>query len=148
MTLTLPTGFEPGKRGDCGIVALAVITGAQYAAVWDWFRANWPAGRGPRWRGTTYHSEYVKCAAKFGTRLHRMRFRKPLLTVVNWADRHTVAGRTYLVRVNGHVGIIKDGLWLDNGRAGKPVPVGECRSARCRVTDAWLVLNKGERVPK
>lgn len=134
-----PDGFV-ADLPNCGVVALAIVTGQSYATIWEWAKAR--RNRTARWKGRMFTADLEPAMRRFKTRFYRADPRPKRVTLGAFAELHTIKGRTYLIRVPGHFLTLKDGIVIDNSRKS-PRPVIDY-SAR-KVTHAWRILEKGER---
>lgn len=134
MTLERPIGFVTNLP-NCGVTAIAIVTGQPYRKVWDWFatRNNHTTGH---WKGRTFSSQYSQAMEAFGTKFKACPVGMTVEGFVNW---HTVKDRTYLINVSGHVFVLRNGVIADNtNHHGKPF----IAYARRKVKKAWEILSQ------
>ena len=136
-----PDGFV-ADLPNCGIVALAIVTGQHYDTMRDWFAQAMGITRPNAWKGWTKSSYYEKAMRHFKTRFYWAVPQGKPLTLEAFSDWHTIKDRAYLVRIPGHVLVLRNGIVLDNrGHGEKPVE----KYRRRKVTHAWRILEEGER---
>lgn len=134
MTLPHPDGYVPNLP-NCGIVAIAVVTGQHYRTIWDWFkkRNNHPA----QWKGRTYFRDYSPVLHAFGVKFKMSEWVGDGITVEGFVDWHTKPNTTYMVRVAGHIFLLRNGIITDNtNKHGKSYK----GFARRRVKHVWEIL--------
>jgi hypothetical protein len=137
--VTRPDGFavpdDDPRKGNCGLTALAVVTGRSFTEVRSILVAAFP--KGPRWRGSTRHTERVHVL-----RTLEVPFRawepQGRVQVRSWARHAAKAGTTYMLRHAGHVCVYRDGWVID--QTG-PKPVENYRHRRCYITNFVEILN-------
>jgi hypothetical protein len=133
-----PDGFavphDDPRRGNCGLTALAIVSGRSFTEVRDILVAAFP--KGPRWAGSTRHTEriHVLCELKVP---HRDWEPQGRIQVRSWARYAAKAGTTYMLRHAGHVCVYRDGWFIDqNG----PKPRENYRWRRAIVTNITEIL--------
>lgn len=132
MSLERPAGFIAGLP-NCGVTAVAIVTGQSYRKVWDWFVATY--GKTNGWKGRTRSVQLARAMTAFGTQYKLLPARG--LLVHGFAEWHTIRDRTYLVYISGHFFVLYNGIIADNTKNhGKPVNL----YGRRRVKDAWEIL--------
>lgn len=109
-----PVGFVEGLP-NCGIVAIAAATGTPYDDVWRWFKQR--RGHNGNWKGRTHSIDYLPALRHFG---------KTLSYRDSWFDGTRLRlddvgalialepGQTCIVRVRGHVVLMRGVMVLDN----------------------------------
>jgi len=132
MTLERPAGFVAGLP-NCGVTAVAIVTGQSYRKVWNWFVEK--NNHSANWKGRTFAHQLPQAMAAFGTKFKPCRACGML--VHGFAEWHTAPGRVYLINISGHHFVLKDGLIADNTKNhGKPISV----YGRRKVKRAWEIL--------
>lgn len=140
-----PKGYVKGLP-NCGIVAIAAITGQEYDEVWEWFRKR--NKRPGQWRGTTYIRDYLDALHYFGKTESRAIFegrknarnlgeQRPM-PLHYWVRIYSAKypGKKFLVSSCNHTMAVEDGIVLDQSGIK---PVNEHKSKGRRVTNAWIV---------
>ena len=144
--IPLPAGFDESGVGNCGVVALAIACGVAYQTMWSHFAAK--QKKPSAWKGSTYHSTYSPTLEKFGVTYKHTSYEKPTslfsrrsgsnMSVADFALR-AKANTTYLVRVRGHVLILRNQFYFDQ-RGG--FPLGGARGAGQKVLDVWEIIDR------
>jgi hypothetical protein len=131
MTLERPAGFVPNLP-NCGVTAIAVVTGQNYKTVWNWFAEH--NGHSAKWKGRTRFVQLPVAMTKFGVKFKSA----PIgMTVEGFANWHTIPDRTYLMCISGHIFVLRNGIITDNtSRHGKSVIL----YGRRKVKAAWEIL--------
>lgn len=132
--LSLPADTRLGLP-NCGLVALAVAARTTYMDAEDWYRRRVrPRGN---WKGRTYHKHYgaylTACNVWY---VYRQYERGEQMTVQAHA-RELKADTTYMIRVNGHMLVYRNGYTIDQSGVR---PVANCPYRRCFVKNTWEVL--------
>lgn len=138
-----PDGFISGLP-NCGIVAIAIVSGFHYEQVAFWFQQAQKISRPRAWKGWTKAHHYEPAMRAFKVRFYWAKPAGKDRSLGWFSGWHTIAGKTYLVRIPGHVLVLRDGMILDNRGPG-PRPVADDPMARRKVTHAWRILEEGER---
>ncbi|MFC3706329.1 hypothetical protein ACFOOL_16400 [Devosia honganensis] len=136
MKFERPDGFV-SDLPNCGITALAVVTGQDYETMRLWFEKAMGIKRPGAWKGWTKSSYYEKALRHFKVRFRWAVPAGASIALGAFSEMHTLKSATYLIRIPGHVLVLRDGLVLDN-RGSEPVkPVEKYR--RRKVTHAWII---------
>lgn len=141
-----PKGYVEGLP-NCGIVAIAAITGQEYSTVWEWFRVK--NNRPGQWRGVTYPSDYLEALSAFGKPNSKFIFegkktsKKPgeqrPIPLHYWVSIYMkkYPGKKFLVSSTNHtMAVDEHGNVLDQSGIG---PVLKHKSKGRRITEAWIV---------
>lgn len=129
--------YPIGLGNDCGIVAIAALTGKPYDEVKDWFKTknNHPA----QWRGRTSIDDYMDALTELGKpdsyKLHTLLRPMPLHM---WSRIYCrrYPGKKFLVASTRHTMAVQDGIVLDNTDVRH---VNEHPSKGSRIKNAWMV---------
>lgn len=121
--LRRPTGFATtGRKHNCGVVALAALTGAPYAlaedAVWKATSRDNNLTNREKWDGRCYLvQDWPVAAAMLGVtlKLHSARRQK-----VSTLMRDLDPSKTYAIMTRGHVVTVRAGLIMDQVSSGTP----------------------------
>ena len=132
MALERPEGYVAGLP-NCGVVAIAVMTGAHYTRVWNWFAKK--QVKPSAWKGRTMRRHYEAASLAMGVRLERLIVNRRI-TVAKFVELHTLPDVAYMVRVSGHVFVVHNGVITDNS-VYSGAHVSEYGKRRCIVTDVW-----------
>lgn len=141
-----PKGYVEGLP-NCGIVAIASITGADYNEVWNWFKRK--RNRRGQWRGSTSKYDYDEAFKQFGkndsfniftarktnTKIGQQR----PIPLHYWVSiyRKKFPGKKFIVCSTNHtMAVDEHGNVLDQSGIG---PASEHKSKGRRITDAWIV---------
>jgi hypothetical protein len=137
--LSWPADFDwalDKRRPLCGLLALAIVCDITIKKATADYQHVIGKTKRSSWKGYTQHKHYADVIKHNWKRCEWRKVpEKPILRV--WVDRCTVKGRTYLVRVSGHVMVVKDGWVVDQWHRA---PAGEHRAKRRFVTDIWEIL--------
>lgn len=131
-----PQGLKRGQP-DCGIVAIAAVTGQPYQTVKNWFqnKNNHPK----QWRGSTFVEDYDEALKALGKvnsyKLHVLKNPLPLHT---WSRIYCrrYPGKKFIVTSSGHTMAIQDGIVLDNNDIRE---VNKHPVKGSRIKEAWVV---------
>jgi hypothetical protein len=131
---------------NCGIVAIAALTGQEYRTVWEWFRKK--NKRPGQWRGATFASDYPEALAALGKKESRLIFegkksakkigqQRPM-PLHYWVSIYSkkYPGKKFLVNSCNHTMAVENGVVLDQSGIK---PVNEHKSKGRRITKAWIV---------
>ena len=142
MKLETPQGYAgTGKDQNCGIIALAYLTGLPYAEVEDYVWADrlkhYPtrAKSRERWKGRMWaRVQYHRILGDLGIafELANMNRKGKVATLVDWEILK--AGVTYTIGFRGHVVTYLDGWVMDQDGVKK---LEKTRSNRCFVK--WFI---------
>lgn len=140
-----PKGYVAGLP-NCGVVAIAAITGKDYQDVWNWFRVK--NKRPAQWRGSTYSRDYAEALSALGKTNSSLIFtgrksaskpgqQRPI-PLHYWVRLYSkkYPGKKFLVCSCNHTMAVEDGVVLDQSGI---LPVNEHKSKGRRVTQAWIV---------
>ena len=131
----VPAGVPRGP--NCGVTAVAVLTGKSFADVWEAFRAI--CNKGPRWEGLTSRKERDAVCNSFGFDVKHVRMmRKPSLHVFTKMAAVSNVG-PLLVRTGGHVQVIWNNHALDQSGVK---PIGEYWGRNKRVSEFSKVTRR------
>ena len=132
--------FGPGGRGDCGVVALAVVMGSTYDRAWEYLK--WAGKYGDDWTGGTRDKDIELAVWRFGYRANYIFLRPPAephkdwevgeASVMGWIKTRADPAAKYLVHIKGHVLAVIDGMCVDNATREK-CDVGIYLDALCGV---------------
>lgn len=141
-----PKGYVEGLP-NCGIVAIAAITGQDYTTVWEWFRKK--NKRPGQWRGATFARDYPEAFAALGKNESQLIFegkksaKKPgqqrPMPLHYWVRLYNkkYPGKKFIVCSTNHaMAIDENGIVLDQSGIK---PVNDHKSKGRRVTKAWIV---------
>lgn len=140
-----PKGYVSGLP-NCGVVAIAAITGKDYEEVWNWFKKR--NNRRGQWRGRTYIKDYIPALNEFGKVESKLIFQgKKRATKIGeqrpiplhyWVRIYSLKypGKKFLVSSCNHTMAVEDGIVLDQSGIQ---PVNQHKSKGRRVTEAWIV---------
>lgn len=143
----------PRGIGNCGIVAVAMMANITHSAALAALEIDPKSADGCRGRGRskplslpTYQHQRVKALRGLGLDV------EVAVWAANGAPRHRLTwwvqrlakGRNFMVRVNRHVVVVRDGLVYDQGNAG--VDVQSHFSRNQIVTDIAYVVGPKERL--
>jgi hypothetical protein len=124
-----PDGFNVAAddpRGpNCGLTAIAIVTGRPYAEVLAIYKRLFKTRRG--WRGGTTHMQRVELLYYLGVD-HDAIVLKRRVKVRNFKAE---PGKLYILRHAGHVCTLRDG-WIADQRG--PVPAAVYKYRECFVT--------------
>lgn len=118
-------------RNTCGVVAISVLAGVPFRAVWDFIKTA--RNKGNSWTGYTYRQDREAALDHFGVKT----------TKITCASRRALRnfqplpGRTYMVRVGGHILVLRDGWVID--QCGPRLLDTDIKLGRKMVTHYWLV---------
>jgi hypothetical protein len=136
--MTRPDGFavphDDPRKGNCGITALAVVTGRSFSEVRSTLVAAFP--RGPRWMGSTIHTERIAVLCLLDVP-HLDYKVEPRMPVRLWARHLAMPGITYMLRHAGHVCVYRDGWVIDQSG---PKPIENYRHRKCYITNITEIL--------
>src|SRR3546814_8916081 len=111
--LALPDDFAHANVGCCGVLAVAIMADVPFQRAWDTLK---PMQKRPgAWKGKTYHHHRIAALAILGHSAETATptRRRTLTTVVKSLE----PGRTYMVRVRGHVVTVRNGIVVDQSGA-------------------------------
>ena len=100
----------PLNMPNCGVIAVAVLSGRTYREVEDLFREKF--GRTAKWRGRTLATERTRALIRLGLTVQRT-YAARRTTMKMWLDTHYDPDKTYELTITGHAVAIKDGLLCD-----------------------------------
>jgi hypothetical protein len=127
MELRLPADNRKGP--NCGVTCVAIVAKVSFKQSWDEFRRIY---RG-RWNGATRQPDRERVLTKFGVKF--LKLSVPGCTLKNFVIKHSMTGKTYMVRTSRHVQLVRDGVVFDqNGPHG----LGDWRG-RKHVKDVLLI---------
>lgn len=129
-----PNGFVPGFP-NCGIVAIASVTGASVPDVTEWFRER--NNRRSNWQGYTFKSDYVDACLAFGALAVPVNLNGAKPVLWRWCEDNARIGENYILRKRGHVMALHGTTLLDQS---KITHFNEHRWRRCKITHIWRVL--------
>jgi len=136
--MTRPDGFavphDDPRRGNCGLTALAVVTGRSFTEVRSILVAAFPKHR--TWKGSTRHAERLHVLRALEVP-HRDWSPQGRIQVRTWARHAAKTDTTYMLRHVGHVCVYRDGWIID--QTG-PKPVEYYRHRRCYITHITEIL--------
>lgn len=97
---------------NCGVVAVAVAAGVSVDEAMAYFRCL--LKKNGRWKGGTKHKDRIRALEHFGVkhRSYELRDKRRLET---WIRDRAELGALYMLRVTGHVVLLRDGWVLDQG---------------------------------
>jgi hypothetical protein len=131
--MTRPDGFavphDDPRKGNCGITALAVVTGRSFAEIRELFLREFPKTK--RWAGATRHNERVALLRLLGVP-HDDTRPGGRIQVRRWARHLAQPGKTYMLRHAGHVCVYRDGWVIDQSG---PKPIENYRHRKCYITN-------------
>lgn len=131
MSLERPAGFVAGLP-NCGVTAVAIVTGQPYRKVWNWFVER--NDHAANWKGRTMWNQLTQAMNAFGT---QFKPRPAGISVAGFVNWHTIPDRTYLIHISGHFFVLRNGIIADNtNRHGKSVNL----YGRRKVKHAWEIL--------
>jgi hypothetical protein len=130
--LALPLGARRGP--NCGVTAVAAVTGKPFEDVWNYIRAKYY--QSGRWGGGTRDRERADALTHFGMWSLTLKLDKRQ-SLKNWVLTKAQPGATYIVRTGGHVQVVRDGWCLD--QTG-PHPVAKYWGRNCFATHITLVV--------
>lgn len=128
-------GQFPEGYGNCGLVALATVTGIPYAEVHDWFRRT--HRKPPSWKGGTTHWQQRQFLEHLGMSPSERGCHRPHFTLERWVREIAAPRTTYIVGTGRHAQVVRDGLVLDQNTRGIFVPVSRFWGRKKRV---WRYL--------
>lgn len=95
---------------NCGVTAVAVIARVPIAEAHEVIRKIKGVSR--RWRGGTSHADRIDALHHYGVphTVYRLKDRRRLAT---WVRDRAEPGKTYMLRITGHVLVLRDGWCMD-----------------------------------
>lgn len=140
-----PDGYVRGLP-NCGIIAIASLTGTHYDSVWNWFKKR--NDRSAQWRGYIYKKDCLDALHNFGKIESKKIFegdaknkgigeQKPI-PLHYWVGifGKKFPNSKFLVKSNNHFMAVDGDIILDQSGIG---PVKFHKSKGRRITDAWIV---------
>lgn len=106
MEFKLPRGNVQGP--SCGITALAVVADVHFNEVWNVVAETKPAN----WLGSVHEEDIRRVLKHFGVR-YRSRHYNMDISVRWFTEHYARPGQIYLMDVNDHIALLKDGVVLD-----------------------------------
>jgi len=101
---------KASRMGCCGIISVALFTGAGFAEVWDTIRR---AHRKPgNWGGGTRHNERLTAIRKLN-KGRSAAFKVQRMTLRKWINLHAKDDTTYMIRTTGHIQVVRNGFVYD-----------------------------------
>lgn len=104
--LQLPPGNRRGP--NCGITALAVVSGSHYQDVWEMVKECKPSN----WKGSVWDADVTRTLRRLGVR-YRSRLFEQTITVREFAERYAKPGVFYLIDLADHIAVLANGVILD-----------------------------------
>lgn len=120
-----PEGLEnTAFRGNCGVVATAVVLDRPYPEIENEFRLL--CNKSGRWRGSTRHGDRLKVITRYNKTLEKVNIGKrgAVKNILPSLDPN----RKYIVRTGGHAMAYVRGCLVD--QSGTFIPTGTRRGRR------------------
>ena len=139
--LKRPTGFATTlRKNNCGVVALAAMTGVTYAAaedaIWASISAHEKSAKRETWDGSCRLMRDWPAAAKT-LGIEGLTHHKPRRVSVKTLMKDISPHKAHAVMTRGHVVTVKAGLIMDQAGSGDTSERG--REARKMVTGYWTL---------
>ncbi len=130
----IPSGAV-ASTPNCGVVAIAVLTGYTIHDITQWYRHS--AGKSRQWRGRLYFHELRRFVQ--GHRMGWVSIPGARGTLKKFIEQHTATttDRGYIVRVGNHFVAVTRGQVIDQLQ---DAPAAEHWTARKRVTHAAEIV--------